>query len=73
VGGGGGGVAPDEKVAVTLKGDVTVSVHVPVPEHAPLQPVNVEPAFAMGVNRTTRPDRKLRVQVAPQSMPDGEE
>jgi hypothetical protein len=56
-GGGGGGDAPEEKFAVTLNEPVTVSVHEPLPEHAPLQPVKVEPLAGKANNVTTRPDR----------------
>src|SRR3989344_516803 len=43
-------------VAVTLVSVFSVSVHVPVPEHAPpLQPVNVEPLDATAVRVETVP------------------
>src|SRR5690348_8712135 len=42
-------------VAVTLWSEPIVMSHAPVPEHAPLQPVNADPAAAVGVSDTTVP------------------
>ena len=42
-------------VAVTDFADVIDTVHAPVAVHAPLQPANVEPAAAVGVNVTGVP------------------
>jgi hypothetical protein len=47
-------------------------VQVPVPLHAPLQPVNVEPAAAVAVSVTIVPEANDAEQVAPQSIPAGE-
>src|ERR687888_339247 len=49
-----------------------VTVQVPVPVQAPLQPVNVEPAAAVAVSVTVVPSGKEAEQVAPQSIPAGE-
>jgi hypothetical protein len=70
-GGGGGGLALAVKAAVAERGAVMVSVHVPVPEHAPDQPVKLEPAAGTAVSVTSVPLRKSCAQVAPQSMPAG--
>lgn len=43
----------------------------PVPVHAPLQPVNVEPVVAAVDKLTTVPLAKLAEQVAPQLIPVG--
>jgi hypothetical protein len=43
------------KVAVTLRAAVIDTVQVPVPEHAPLQPANVEFAAAAAVSVTDVP------------------
>lgn len=48
------------------------NVHVPLPEQAPRQPVNTEPAAAVGVNETVKPLEKVVEQVDPQLIPDGE-
>jgi len=39
-------------VAVTLRASVMETVHVPVPVHAPLHPVKVEPALAAAARTT---------------------
>jgi hypothetical protein len=44
---------------------------VPVPEHAPDQPVNVDDASAAAVSVTVVPKSKLALQVEPQAIPDG--
>src|SRR5437899_2858783 len=49
-----------------------VTVQVPVPVQAPLQPVNVEPASAVAVSVTVVPCENEAEQVAPQSIPVGE-
>ena len=43
-------------VAVTVRAWDIVTVQVPVPEHAPLQPPNVEPDAAEAVSVTTVPE-----------------
>src|SRR5205807_795823 len=48
-----------------------VTVHVPVPVQAPLQPVKVEPAAGAAVRVTTVPVVKEVEQVAPQEIPAG--
>ncbi len=45
-----------------------VTMHVPGPLHAPLQPVNVEPVSAVAVNVITVPAMMTAEQVAPQLM-----
>jgi hypothetical protein len=44
------------KTAVTDVLELTVTVQVPVPEHAPCQPVNTAPEPAVAVNITVVPD-----------------
>jgi hypothetical protein len=50
-----------------------VTVQLPVPVHAPLQPVNVEPVAGAAVRVTLVPELKLALHVAPQLMPAGDE
>lgn len=64
-----GGGAP--KFAVTARSESMVTLHPPVPVHAPLQPVNAWPAVGATVSATFVPPTKLVVQVAPQLMPAG--
>jgi hypothetical protein len=61
------GVTAAVKVAVTFRAALIVSVHVlVVPEHAPLQPSNVEPEPAAAVSVTFEPTARFAVQtVAP--------
>jgi hypothetical protein len=59
------------KVAVTELAAFIVTVHVPVPVHAPLQPVNVAPAAGVAVSVTAVPLLKAAEQVDPQLMPAG--
>src|SRR5437879_9575658 len=63
---------PVAKVAVTEVAALIVTVHVPVPVQAPLQPVKVEPAAGAAVRVTTVPVVKEVEQVAPQEIPAGE-
>ena len=58
------------KTAVTP--DVLVRVHEPVPEHAPVQPANSEPAFADALSVTLAGAGKDALQVPGQLMPAGE-
>jgi hypothetical protein len=60
-------------VAVTLRAAVMLTVQVPVPVHAPLQPVKVEPAAGAAVRVTDVPDVYEALQVLPQLIPLGEE
>src|SRR2546430_7761978 len=62
-------------VAMTIAADVSVTLQEPVPAHAPLQPMNVEPVGAtvagVAVKVTTVPLPKVPEQVVPQRIPDG--
>src|SRR6185436_8235767 len=59
------------KVAVTEVAVLTVTAQVPVPEHAPLQPANDEPAAGVAVSVLVVPGVTDCEQVAPQLMPAG--
>jgi hypothetical protein len=61
------------KLAVTAAAAFICTVHAPVPEHAPDQPVKREPAAGVGVSVTEVVAPKFAVQVAPQEMPGGDE
>jgi hypothetical protein len=50
-----------------------LTMHVPVPVHAPPQPVNVEPVAGVAVRVTEVPAAYEALQVPPQSIPLGEE
>jgi hypothetical protein len=58
-------------VAVTLRAADILTVQVPVPVHAPLQPVKVEPVPAAAVRVTEVPDAYEALQVLPQLIPVG--
>jgi hypothetical protein len=58
-------------VAVTEVLAVRFTAHVPVPVHAPDQPVNVEPVLAVAVSVTGVALAKLALHVVPQLMPEG--
>jgi hypothetical protein len=59
-------------VAVTLRASLMLTVQVlDVPEHAPPQPENDDPAAALAVNVTLVPSANSAEQAAPQSMPAG--
>ncbi len=60
------------KLAVTLCAEFMVIMQEPVPAHAPLQPVKVEPGSAVAVTVTVVPLGKFVLQVAPQLIPAGE-
>jgi hypothetical protein len=59
------------KFAVTALLASIVTSHVPLPEQAPDQPVNREPAAAVAVNATAVPLLNPAAHVVPQSMPAG--
>ena len=59
------------KVAVTDLAASIVRLQDPGPEHAPLQPVKVEPAAGVAVSVTVAPSAKDALQVAPQLIPEG--
>lgn len=54
------------KFAVTDCAEVMVKMQEPVPEHAPDQPVNVDPLAAEAVNVTDFPDSQFAEHVQPQ-------
>jgi hypothetical protein len=59
-------------VAVTPWVSFIVTEQLPVMlMHAPLQPLNVDPAACVAVSVTTVPDVKAAEHVAPQLMPEG--
>jgi hypothetical protein len=58
-------------VAVTLLAASSVTKQLPVPVHAPLQPVKVEPVAGVALNATLVPPTKLELHDAPQSIPLG--
>ena len=59
------------KVAVTAVAPLTVTVHAPVPEQAPLQLAKTEPAAGAAVRVTAVTGVTDCEQVAPQLMPVG--
>src|SRR5262245_26963318 len=59
------------KPAATARAASIVTLHPPVPEHAPLQPAKVEPPAGVAVRLTTVPELKASVQSTPQAMPGG--
>jgi len=59
------------KVAVTAVFPVTVTVHAPLPLHAPDHPLNVDPVTAAAVRVTDVPAPNDALQVVPQLMPEG--
>jgi hypothetical protein len=59
-------------VAVTAVFALSVTLHVPMPEHGePLQPAKEEPALATGVRVITVPESNSPEQVVPQLIPAG--
>jgi hypothetical protein len=65
-------VAEVTKVAETFFAASIVTTQLPVPVHAPDQPVKAEPAEGAAESVTAVPDSKLAEQVAPQLIaPDG--
>src|SRR5215471_13470543 len=63
--------AATSNVAVTDWLLLFVIVQGPVPEHAPSQPLKIEPASGVAVSVMLVPATKLLWQKAPQSMPVG--
>lgn len=58
-------------VAVTEAFAARVTLHAPVPLHAPDQPANDDPVPGAALNVTAVPLAKLALHVDPQSMPAG--
>ena len=59
------------KVAITDSFAVTVTLQVPVPEQAPLQPENIDPEAAEAVKVTVVPVARLAEHKLPQTIPAG--
>jgi hypothetical protein len=59
------------KLAATVAAALMVTLQAPVPVHAPLQPVKVEPVPGVAVNTTIVPVVNEAAHVAPQAMPAG--
>ena len=59
------------KVAVTDLMLSIVTIQLPVPVHAPLQPVKVELTPAVAVRTTVEPKAKFAVHVGAQAIPAG--
>jgi len=69
----GGGTALVANVAVTLRAELMVTTHGPVPEQPlPDQPAKCEPTEAVAAKATTVPSSKSAVHVEPQSIPTAE-
>jgi hypothetical protein len=68
-GGGGGGLAVN--IAPALVAAFIITMHEPVPLHAPLQPEKVEPDAGAALRVTAVPCAKLALHVAPQLIPAG--
>ena len=66
----GGGAGPN--VAVTDWFELSVTLHEPVPEQAPLHPVKIWPDAGVAARLITVPEPPVMEQVAPQLMPAGE-
>lgn len=62
------------KLAVTLRASLIVTLHAPVPLHAPAQPPKLDPADADAVSVTSVPGLYRLTQLAAQlaSVPAGE-
>jgi hypothetical protein len=58
-------------VAVTAPAAFIVTLHVPVPEQAPLQPVKVDVGFGAALRVTAVPEPKFAEHVLPQLIPSG--
>jgi hypothetical protein len=59
------------KIALTDCAEFIVTLHAPVPLHAPLHPPKVEPESGVAVKLTTVPLAKLAEHVVPQESPEG--
>jgi hypothetical protein len=59
------------KLAATVAAALMMTLQAPVPVHAPLQPVKVEPVPGVAVNTTIVPVVNEAAHVAPQAMPAG--
>jgi hypothetical protein len=59
------------KVAVTDCAAFILTLQAPVPEHAPLHPAKVDPAFAVAVKATVVPLLKFALHVTVQLIPEG--
>jgi hypothetical protein len=59
------------KLAVTAFAASMATMQVPVPEHAPDQPVKVDEAVGVAVSVTVAPAAKAAEQTLPQAMPEG--
>ena len=59
------------KRAIAFTAAFTVTLHVPVPLHEPVQPANTEFVPATAVSTIGVPASTLSLQSAPQSMPAG--
>ncbi len=70
---GGGGLVAAVKVAVMASAEFTVSGHVPVPVHAPLQPANVDPGSGVGMSVICLPYARFMLQVVLHTNPDGDD
>jgi len=60
-----------EKVALTARTELIVTVQAPVPVQAPFQPVNVDPVAGVAVKATVVPLPNDARHVVPQEMPAG--
>ena len=58
-------------MAVTAVAAIIVTLQAPVPEHAPLQPLNTWPAAGVAARLTAVPEANAAEQVAPQLIPEG--
>jgi hypothetical protein len=65
------GLLLELNVAVTALAALMVTLQLPVPVQAPLQPAKVDPVAAVSVKVTTVPLVKLALQVLGQVMPAG--
>src|SRR6202021_1522813 len=59
-------------VAVTVSAPFMATTQLPVPLHAPLQPLKIESLAGAAVSVTCVPPTKLPAHVEPQLIPEGE-